>query len=315
MSEPARTELPPVDVRIGSTANALQPVSSAERSLAAGRAQWIVLLLVAGAAVFADQLTKQVVGRTLEARRERRHRRAVLDPPRPELGDRVRALRESDGDRDRGDRRRGRRDARVLRSVGPSSPRLCPLHSGSSSAGASRTSSTASDSGTSPTSSISSPGPRSTSRTRSSSWVSRSCSARSSSPIGHTACTERAVATLRFSVAESQVGSRLDRALAERPEVGTRSLAERLLRDGAVTVDGAHEGEEPSPRSRLGRRGRAARMPAGVSSRSPPPCASPTRTSISSSSTSPPGSPCTPGAGASDWDARRATAQSRRCRG
>jgi 23S rRNA pseudouridine1911/1915/1917 synthase len=46
------------------------------------------------------------------------------------------------------------------------------------------------------------------------------------------------VATLRFSVAESQVGSRLDRALAERPEVGTRSLAERLLRDGVVTVDG-----------------------------------------------------------------------------
>jgi 23S rRNA pseudouridine1911/1915/1917 synthase len=46
------------------------------------------------------------------------------------------------------------------------------------------------------------------------------------------------VATVRFSVAEAQVGSRLDRALAERPEVGTRSLAERLLRDGAVTVDG-----------------------------------------------------------------------------
>jgi signal peptidase II len=40
-------------------------VSSAERSLAAGRVQWIVLLLVAGAAVVADQLTKQVVGRTL----------------------------------------------------------------------------------------------------------------------------------------------------------------------------------------------------------------------------------------------------------
>jgi signal peptidase II len=40
-------------------------VSSAERSLAAGRLQWIVLLLVAGAAVVADQLTKQVVGRTL----------------------------------------------------------------------------------------------------------------------------------------------------------------------------------------------------------------------------------------------------------
>jgi signal peptidase II len=56
----------PVDVRFGSTANALQPVSSAERSLAAGRSQWLVLGLVATAAVLADQLTKQVVGRTLE---------------------------------------------------------------------------------------------------------------------------------------------------------------------------------------------------------------------------------------------------------
>jgi signal peptidase II len=65
MSEPARSESPQVDVRIGSTANALQPVSSAERSLGAGRAQWIVLLIVATAAVAADQLTKQVVGRTL----------------------------------------------------------------------------------------------------------------------------------------------------------------------------------------------------------------------------------------------------------
>jgi signal peptidase II len=66
MSEPARSEPPQVDVRIGSTANALQPVSSAERSLGAGRAQWTILLLVAGMAVFADQLTKQLVGRTLE---------------------------------------------------------------------------------------------------------------------------------------------------------------------------------------------------------------------------------------------------------
>jgi len=65
MSEPATTEAPAVDVRIGSTANALQPVSSAERSLGAGRAQWLVLGLVAGAAILADQLTKQVVGRTL----------------------------------------------------------------------------------------------------------------------------------------------------------------------------------------------------------------------------------------------------------
>ncbi len=65
MSEPAR-EIPQVDVRVGSTANALQPISSAERSLAAGPAQWLALLVVAAAAIVADQLTKQVVGRTLE---------------------------------------------------------------------------------------------------------------------------------------------------------------------------------------------------------------------------------------------------------
>jgi 23S rRNA pseudouridine1911/1915/1917 synthase len=46
------------------------------------------------------------------------------------------------------------------------------------------------------------------------------------------------VATLRFAVADDEAGSRLDRALAARPEIGTRSLAERLLVDGAVTVDG-----------------------------------------------------------------------------
>jgi 23S rRNA pseudouridine1911/1915/1917 synthase len=46
------------------------------------------------------------------------------------------------------------------------------------------------------------------------------------------------VATLRFSVAETEAGARLDRALAARPEIGTRTLAERLVVDGAVTVDG-----------------------------------------------------------------------------
>jgi 23S rRNA pseudouridine1911/1915/1917 synthase len=45
--------------------------------------------------------------------------------------------------------------------------------------------------------------------------------------------------TLRFSVADAEAGSRLDRALAARDEVGSRSLAERLLRDGFVRVDGA----------------------------------------------------------------------------
>ena len=65
MSEPAREFQQQVDVRVGSTANALQPISSAERSLAAGPAQWLALLVVAAAAIVADQLTKQLVGRTL----------------------------------------------------------------------------------------------------------------------------------------------------------------------------------------------------------------------------------------------------------
>jgi 23S rRNA pseudouridine1911/1915/1917 synthase len=47
------------------------------------------------------------------------------------------------------------------------------------------------------------------------------------------------VATLRFTVADADAGARLDSALAARAEIGTRSLAERLLKEGAVTVDGA----------------------------------------------------------------------------
>jgi 23S rRNA pseudouridine1911/1915/1917 synthase len=47
------------------------------------------------------------------------------------------------------------------------------------------------------------------------------------------------VATLRFTIAEADAGSRLDRALAARSEIGTRSLSEKLLREGAVLVDGS----------------------------------------------------------------------------
>ena len=52
------------------------------------------------------------------------------------------------------------------------------------------------------------------------------------------------MATLRFFVAEEDGGSRLDRALAARSEIGTRSLAEQLVATGAVTVDGS-----PRPKS------------------------------------------------------------------
>jgi len=44
--------------------------------------------------------------------------------------------------------------------------------------------------------------------------------------------------TLRFNVAEREAGTRLDKALAAREEVGSRSLAEKLLSEGAVLVDG-----------------------------------------------------------------------------
>ncbi len=68
MTEPARADAQPSrlpDVRVGSTPNALAPISSAERSLAAGPWQWLGLALVAAAAVAADQLTKHVVASAL----------------------------------------------------------------------------------------------------------------------------------------------------------------------------------------------------------------------------------------------------------
>jgi signal peptidase II len=54
-----------MDVRVGSSTNGLQPISAAERSLAAQGSQWIALAAVAVAAVVADQLTKQLVVGTL----------------------------------------------------------------------------------------------------------------------------------------------------------------------------------------------------------------------------------------------------------
>ena len=62
MSEPAPRTL---DVRVGSSTDALTPVSSAERQLGARTAQWIELAAVALAAVAADQLTKLIVSSQL----------------------------------------------------------------------------------------------------------------------------------------------------------------------------------------------------------------------------------------------------------
>jgi signal peptidase II len=67
MSEPVREEAPrrPLDVRVGSSTNALQPISTAKRSLAAGPHQWAALGAVALAALAADQLTKLIVASAL----------------------------------------------------------------------------------------------------------------------------------------------------------------------------------------------------------------------------------------------------------
>jgi signal peptidase II len=50
-----------VDVRVGSSNDALTPFSSAERSLAARPWQWLGLVAIALAALAADQLTKRIV--------------------------------------------------------------------------------------------------------------------------------------------------------------------------------------------------------------------------------------------------------------
>ena len=62
MTEPALR----LDVRVGSSTDALSPISTAKRSLAAGPAQWLALAAIALAAIAADQLTKHIVVSTLQ---------------------------------------------------------------------------------------------------------------------------------------------------------------------------------------------------------------------------------------------------------
>jgi 23S rRNA pseudouridine1911/1915/1917 synthase len=51
------------------------------------------------------------------------------------------------------------------------------------------------------------------------------------------------LATLRFRVSDADAGARLDRVLAGRREIGSRSVAERLVAEGRVRVDGAARGK------------------------------------------------------------------------
>jgi signal peptidase II len=55
-----------IDVRVGSATDGRVPISIAERSLSAGPFHWLALVAVAFAAIFADQLTKQLVVTQLE---------------------------------------------------------------------------------------------------------------------------------------------------------------------------------------------------------------------------------------------------------
>jgi signal peptidase II len=57
VSEPVRQ----LEVRVGSSTDALTPVSRATRSFAATKTQWLALGAIAVAAVIADQVTKHVV--------------------------------------------------------------------------------------------------------------------------------------------------------------------------------------------------------------------------------------------------------------
>ena len=57
MTQPVRQ----LDVRVGSNADGLAPLSVAERSFAASSAMWLALATIALAAIAADQVTKHVV--------------------------------------------------------------------------------------------------------------------------------------------------------------------------------------------------------------------------------------------------------------
>jgi signal peptidase II len=66
VTEPARKLQRPVAPRpVGARTDGIAPISVAERTVAAERAQWIGLALVAVAAVLADQVTKHLVASEL----------------------------------------------------------------------------------------------------------------------------------------------------------------------------------------------------------------------------------------------------------
>src|SRR4051812_45894680 len=88
----------------------------------------------------------------------------------------------------------------------------------------------------SPTFLTSATGRRSTSPTRSSSWGASSCSRRFCARNESQGAPAPFVTRLR--VLDDAAGARLDRFLASVPEIGSRTVAERMLGRGDVLVDG-----------------------------------------------------------------------------
>jgi signal peptidase II len=68
LTEPAPRR---VDVRVGSSTDALTPVAGAQRSLGARMQQWSGLLAIAAAALAGDQITKHIVSSNLALDAER----------------------------------------------------------------------------------------------------------------------------------------------------------------------------------------------------------------------------------------------------
>ncbi len=117
MNEPARRESLPLDVRVGLVDERAAPDPgrrAAARRRAAPVGQPRGDRRRRGRCRPADEAGRRP---RADARRGGADRRPVLDPPRPQLRDRVRLLRERDVDRDRRHRDRRRLDARLLRAL------------------------------------------------------------------------------------------------------------------------------------------------------------------------------------------------------
>ena len=283
MSEHAPRTL---DVRVGSSTDALTPVSAAERPLGARAAQWLELAAVALAAVAADQLTKLIVSTQLD-----------LDESLHVIGPfsihhvqnsgiafglfasatvAVTALTAV----------RGRLDAALLRPLG-----RAPPGAAGGARPADRRLDVEPDRPGPPRPRDRLPRPALVAGVQPGRLVHRH---RRRDPVRH-AAPRRDLSPVQLLTARSLVvpaeaaGERLDRFLASLPELGSRAAAERLIDGGGALRRGRAAGQEPP----AGRRGADRARAAGAALERARPrgraaCGSPTRTSTCWSWTSRP---------------------------